>query len=92
MVDRVYGRFTDAVAKYRGMSPAAVRATEAAVYLGRDAIDARLADEVGGVDQAVAAMARHLKATRSAPPVRAGPGPGRPARGVLARTSSRSPR
>lgn len=70
-VDRMYDRFTAAVAKYRGVPQAKVKATEAAVYLGRDAIDAGLADEVGGVDQAVAAMAKQIKAARAAAPVRA---------------------
>ncbi len=45
-IDRIYGMFAEAVATARGMSVAAVKATEAGLYYGADAVKAGLADEV----------------------------------------------
>jgi signal peptide peptidase SppA len=45
-VDRLYGMFVSAVAENRGMSEAAVRATEAGLFHGSDAIRAGLADQI----------------------------------------------
>jgi signal peptide peptidase SppA len=59
-VDRVHGMFVNAVARNRQLPAAKVRGTEAALYLGADAVKAGLADEVGTLDDAVAALGRHL--------------------------------
>jgi signal peptide peptidase SppA len=54
--DRLYGIFVGQVAAYRGMPAAKVAATEAALYSGEQAIAAGLADEIGTLADAVAAM------------------------------------
>jgi ClpP class serine protease len=59
-VDRLYGMFVGQVAAYRGMSPASVAATEAAVFYGEEAVSAGLADAVGTFGEAVAAMSAML--------------------------------
>jgi signal peptide peptidase SppA len=45
-VDRLYAMFITHVAAMRGLEPAAVRATEAGLYFGEDAVAAGLADAV----------------------------------------------
>lgn len=45
-VEEVYAVFVQRVAAWRGISEAAVRATEAGVFMGQGAIDAGLADEI----------------------------------------------
>ncbi len=45
-VDAIYARFVAIVARHRGISDAAVRATEADIFTGADALAARLADAV----------------------------------------------
>lgn len=61
LVNEGYEMFVNAVAEYRGMSVAAVRATEAGLYRGQAAIDAGLADRLldpqVAVDQISAAVA-----------------------------------
>ncbi|MGY3690832.1 signal peptide peptidase SppA [Bradyrhizobium sp. USDA 3240] len=53
-VDRYYGMFVETVALNRpALSPAAVRATEAATYIGQAAVDAGLADEIGDIEKAL---------------------------------------
>jgi signal peptide peptidase SppA len=70
-VDRVYEMFVSAVAQNRGhafdgkLDADAVRATEAGVYYGKQAKDAKLADEVGTFDSAAAALAKRLATARS---------------------------
>ncbi|CAA7615719.1 S49 family peptidase [Magnetospirillum sp. UT-4] len=53
-VDALYGKFTTLVAERRRLSPDAVRATEAQVYRGDQAVAAGLADEVGTLRVALA--------------------------------------
>jgi capsid assembly protease len=54
-VDRYYGMFVETVALNRpALSPNAVRATEAAIYIGQAAVDAGLADEIGDMEKALA--------------------------------------
>ncbi|KAF0219044.1 MAG: periplasmic serine [Rhodospirillaceae bacterium] len=53
-VDALYGKFTALVAERRRISPDAVRATEAAVYRGDQAVVAGLADKVGTLRVALA--------------------------------------
>ena len=49
-VGRVYDLFVDTVARHRNLSANAVRATEAGIYFGADAVAAGLADAVGTFD------------------------------------------
>ncbi|MGO1069655.1 S49 family peptidase [Lysobacter sp. CA199] len=62
-VNRLYELFTLTVAEHRGLSPDAVRKTEAALYFGQDAIDAGLADHVGTLSDAVQQMHTELDAS-----------------------------
>jgi capsid assembly protease len=54
-VNQYYDLFVDAVAAGRRlMSPASIRATEARTYVGKDAVEARLADDIGTFDDVLA--------------------------------------
>ena len=64
-VDRVHALFVDTVARNRGLTADAVRATEARLYFGEDAVRAGLADEVGTMRSAFAALAAALSTPRS---------------------------
>lgn len=74
-VDALYDDLVTLVAANRGVSSAAVRATEAAIYRGEKAVKAGLADRVGTLAQAIA----DLDAALAAPRIRAGPPPKRTA-------------
>lgn len=63
-VDRCYGLFVDHVARARELEAEAVRATEAGLFFGEQAVEAGLADEVGGRDEALAALATEVQARR----------------------------
>lgn len=71
------------VARARNMKPAAVRALEAGIFLDGKALEAGLADRLGGLSQAHADMAallgkrapRGARAERAAPPAAAGEEP-----------------
>lgn len=71
-VDRIYGLFVDTVASHRGLTSDAVRATEAGVFFGQDAVAAGLADAVGTFDDLLA----ELTAALSPPPALATVAPG----------------
>jgi signal peptide peptidase SppA len=66
-VDRVYGLFTDTVARNRRLSANAVRATEAGLFFGEDAVAAGLADEVGTMREALTALAGIASGSRLVP-------------------------
>jgi len=68
-VDALYGRFVDLVAKCRKKSPDAIRATEAAVYRGDQAVAAGLADKVGTLRVALADLGAVLARTSISSPV-----------------------
>jgi capsid assembly protease len=54
-VNQYYDLFVDTVASGRRLiSPASIRATEARTYVGRDAVEARLADDIGTFDDVLA--------------------------------------
>lgn len=55
-VDRLGEIFVSAVARYRGAAPKAVRAQEAACFMGELAVEAGLADEVLSADAAFLAL------------------------------------
>ena len=62
-IDRLYALFVDHVARMRGLDADAVRATEAALYFGSDAVTAGLADAVAPFNAVLAefstALGRH---------------------------------
>lgn len=60
-VDDVYGIFTTTVARNRQMPVQKVRDTEAAIYRGKAAVDAGLADEVASWEEALQKIAADLK-------------------------------
>ena len=64
-VDRVYQLFVDTVARNRGLTADAIRATEARLFFGEDAVRAGLADEVGTLRSAFAALVATLSTPRS---------------------------
>ena len=67
-VNRLYDLFTKSVATHRGLAIDKVRATEARVYFGDDAVDIGLADRVGTLSGAVTAMRTTLSITPSMTP------------------------
>lgn len=54
VVDEHYEIFVKTIARNRGISPKAVRETEAAVYMGKNAVDVGLADAVASWPKAMA--------------------------------------
>lgn len=68
-VDRLYTEFCGLVAANRGLSPEAVRGTEAAIYRGTLAVRAGLADRLGTLDLAIAEMAAELDRAVPARPI-----------------------
>lgn len=64
-IDRLYALFVDHVAAMRGLDVAAVRATEAALFFGEDALAAGLADGVASLDTTLADFATALGSRRS---------------------------
>lgn len=63
-VARTYSLLVSSAARNRGLPESAVRGTEAALYFGNDAINARLADRLGTRQDALADL-RALIATRN---------------------------
>jgi signal peptide peptidase SppA len=57
IVDDMYGMFTTAVAKYRGMKQSAVVATKADTYIGQAAVDVGFATHLGTLRDALASLA-----------------------------------
>jgi len=66
-VDRVYGIFAETVARNRSLGVEAVRATEAEVFFGADAVAAGLADEVGTMREALAVLGATVSGPGPAP-------------------------
>lgn len=64
-VDRLYSMFVDHVAAMRRLDSDAVRATEAGIYFGMDAVTAGLADAVGSLDAVLAEFSSFLVARRA---------------------------
>jgi len=73
-IDRLYALFVDHVAAMRGLDADVVRATEAALYFGQDAVTAGLADGVAPFDAVLADFATALRGRPS--PIANGPSPG----------------
>jgi len=66
-VDRLYGLFAEHVAQMRGLPVAAIRATEASLYFGANAVSQGLADGVQSLDATLADFHQFLNA-RNRPP------------------------
>ncbi len=64
-VDYYYGLFIEAVARNRRLQPAALRDTEARIYIGQNALAAGLADRVETPDQAIARLATQIQPAQS---------------------------
>ena len=58
-IDQLYDAFVGLVATRRRMPEAVARSTEARVYRGREAINARLADQIGTRASAIQALSLH---------------------------------
>ena len=72
-VDRLYGLFVDHVASMRTLGTDDVRATEAGLYFGANAIAAGLADAVGTFESALTDFSLFLSSrSRKSPQARAG--------------------
>ena len=73
-VDRVYELFVETVARHRGLEADAVRATEAGLFFGPDAVATGLADAVGSLDDALTQLTQSLSPlpTQVAPASQAG--------------------
>ena len=73
-VDRIYDLFVDMVARHRGLDANAVRATEAGLFFGPDAVATGLADAVGSLDDALTQLTQSLSPlpTQVAPASQAG--------------------
>lgn len=73
-VDRVYDLFVETVARHRGLDADAVRATEAGLFFGPDAVAVGLADAVGSLDDALTQLTQSLSPlpTQVAPASQAG--------------------
>lgn len=84
-VNRLYDLFATSVALHRNLTPEAVKATEAGLFFGSDAISSGLADAVGTLDEAVAELSRWVSGT--GPPVRQAISP-RPPQAVLSTAAS----
>lgn len=67
-VDRLYGLFVDHVAAMRTLAPEAVRATEASLFFGVNAVDAGLADAVDTLESALADFSLFLSSRGRKPP------------------------
>lgn len=64
-VDRLYGIFLNHVATMRAVDVDAVRATQAGIYFGQDAVTVGLADAVGSLDAVLADFSSFLVARRA---------------------------
>lgn len=73
-VDRIYDLFVETVARHRGLDADAVRATEAGLFFGPDAVATGLADAVGSLDEALTQLTQSLSPlpTQVAPASQAG--------------------
>lgn len=78
VVDSAHDLFTGDVARYRKLRQQYVKGTEAALYFGEKAIAAKLADEIGNLDDAIrhalkapASSSTHTAMKETMPPLRA---------------------
>lgn len=64
-INRLYGMFVDTVARHRSISADAVRATEAGLYYGEDAVAVGFADKIGTFSDALAQIEASAGGKRS---------------------------
>lgn len=64
-VDALHAKLIELVARNRGLSPDAVRSTEAAIYRGARGVEIGFADHVGTIERALADLAAELHATQA---------------------------
>jgi signal peptide peptidase SppA len=69
-VDRVYEMFVATIARTRGLTTDAVKATEAGLFFGADAVAAGLADKLGTFDDALADLRARLAPRTTLSPIR----------------------
>jgi len=62
LVNRLYDRFVGQVASARGIPAEAIRATEAGCFFGPEAVEQRLAQQLGTLDDAIAEATRRADA------------------------------
>lgn len=86
--DRIRGLFATSVAKGRGLSVEAVLATEAGFFPAPEALERRLADRIGTLDQARAALAARLAQAGARP---AGLAASQPGAGTTHMTTAAAP-
>ncbi|MEQ1530474.1 MAG: S49 family peptidase [Methylococcales bacterium] len=55
-IDKIYGLFVDTIAANRRVSVDVIRAQQAAIYTGQDALDAKLADSIATPDEVLASL------------------------------------
>ncbi|TCS71988.1 protein C [Sulfuritortus calidifontis] len=91
-VDRLHALFVAHVAAMRGLDEDVVRATEAALFFGPQAVEAHLADGVAALPAVLTEFDRHLAAARrpSSPPRHAPTGKATLPRGTSTMTDSPS--
>lgn len=63
-VDRNYDRMIDQVARHRRVEPRSLQTTDARIYFAGEALDRGLADRIGRVDQAHAALVEYTTPRR----------------------------
>jgi capsid assembly protease len=63
-IDKLYSLFVQTTAANRGLSTEAIRAQEAQIYTGQDAIDAGLADRISTPDEILAEMQSQFSTNR----------------------------
>ena len=92
-VDRVYELFVETVVRHRGLDADAVRATEAGLFFGPDAVATGLADAVGCFDDALAQLSQSLSPlpTQVAPASQAGLRAAGPSQGKCAPSGGSEP-
>ncbi|MTI12639.1 S49 family peptidase [Sansalvadorimonas verongulae] len=86
MVNQDYEMFVDAVAGYRNMSVDSVRATEAGLYRGQDAIEAGLADRIMPARDALNMVIERATSNKKENPKGSGRRIGRRARAIATRS------
>ena len=92
-VDRVYDLFVETVARHRGLDADAVRATQAGLFFGPDAVATGLADAVGSLDDALIQLTQSLSPlpTQMAPASQAGLRAAGPSQGKCAPSGGSEP-
>ena len=72
-IDHYYAMFVAAVAESRALSPRAIRATEAEMYIGQNAVAAGLADRVETPDQLIARLSAEINGSTAPRPAASTP-------------------